>query len=219
MESHGKRNGGKIIVTAHCDFVWKAARVKLLRKHRRRFYFGNLDNLVCVAEVFRSVMPRVRDRRMRFYFTTGEETTMDGAKRVMKREGRALYIPIDVTNASKTKDVNVEWTHNVDRKALRRALEKIPKIRLGFRNGHHDETMVYGTKFPTFSLNLPIEGHVHGRASVSFWKARRFGRAVAAILKQVRRHYDEICLVEQKNGKHNGKAAKNGKNGRHAAAA
>jgi len=188
-----ERNGGKIIVTAHCDIVWKAAGVKILRKKGRKEYLGNLDNMVCAAEVFRSVMPRVRDRKTRFYFTTAEETTMAGAKAVMKREGRALYIPIDVTTGAKTSDVNVEWLHNVDRGALKRALSRIRRLKISYRNGHHDETMVYGKKYPTFSLNLPIRGEVHGKARVSFYKARRFGRGVAEILRRVRMNYDAIC--------------------------
>lgn len=193
-----ERNGGKIIITVHCDLVWKAARVKLDRRKGRRHYYGNLDNVVCVAEVFRSVMPRVPDRRIKFYFTTAEETTMAGARAVMRREGRALYVPIDVTTASRNSDVNVEWTHNVDKKALKAALGRIPRLKIGYRNGHHDETMVFGQKYPTFSLNLPIRGHVHGQTKVSFWKARRFGRAVAEILHVVRRNYDKICVFRKK---------------------
>lgn len=188
-----EKNGGKIIVTAHCDLVWKAAGIRLLRRKGKKEYIGNLDNTVCVAELFRSIMPRMRDSRMKFYFTTGEEKGMDGAKAVMKREGRALYIPIDVTNASKASDVNVEWMQNVDRKALKRALSRIPRLKIGYRNGHHDETLVYGKLYPTFSLNLPVTGYVHGRARVSFFKARRFGRAVAEILRRVRLNYDPIC--------------------------
>jgi len=187
------KNSGKIIVTTHCDVVWKAAKIKLLRKERKRLYYGNLDNIVCVAEVLRSVMPRIKDRRTKFYFTNGEETTMIGAKAVMHREGKALYIPIDVTTSSKKCDVNIEWIHNLDKKELKRALGYLPKLKVGFRNGHHDETMIFGKKYPTFSLNLPIDGKVHGKSKVSFWKARRFGRAVAEILRRVRRNYDSIC--------------------------
>jgi hypothetical protein len=188
------RNDGKIIITTHCDVVWKAASVRLIRKKNRRHYYGNLDNLVCVAEVLRSVMPRVKDRRIKFYFTTEEETTMKGAKAVMKREGRALYIPIDVTTASRKSDINVEWLHNVDRKELKAALGRIPKLKVGFKTGHPDETMIYGKKYPAFSLNLPIEGHMHGKSRLSFWKARRFGRAVAEILRRIRLNYDKICM-------------------------
>lgn len=193
------RNDGKIIVTVHTDTVWKAAGIKLLRKKRRRYYFGNLDNVVCVAEVLRSVMPRVKDRKAKFYFTTKEETTMDGARAVMRREGRALYIPIDVTHASVKSDVNIEWLYNVNKKALKAAVESIPKKKISFKTGHADETRVYGRKYPTFSLNLPLEGHIHGKARVSFWKARRFGRAVAEILRRVRRNYDAICANSSKN--------------------
>jgi|GEM_PF-1681609 len=192
-------SGGKIIITAHCDIIWKAACVRLERKRRRRTYVGNLDNLVCVAEVLRSVMPRLRDRHAKFYFTTGEETDMKGAKSVMRRHGKALYIPIDVTGASKSADVSIEWTYNVDRKALKECLNRVSKtkrIKIGYRNGHHDETEVYGQKYPTFSLNLPINGSVHGNARVSFWKVRRFGRAVAEILKAVRKNYDKICVFQ-----------------------
>ena len=194
------RNDGKIIVSVHCDVIWKAARIKLLRKERKRLYYGNLDNIVCVAEVLRSVMPRVKDRRTKFYFTNGEETTMAGAKAVMHREGKALYIPVDVTNASRNADVNVEWAQNVDKKALKKALA-VPKLKVGFRNGHHDETMIYGKKYPTFSLNIPLEGKVHAKSKVSFWKARRFGRAVAEILKRVRKNYDEICIFRKRAAK------------------
>jgi hypothetical protein len=192
-----RKNDGKIIVSVHCDVIWKAARIKLLRKERRRLYYGNLDNIVCVAEVLRSVMPRTRDRRVKFYFTNGEETTMCGAKGVMHREGRALYIPVDVTSASRKADVNVEWPYNVDQKALKKALN-IPKVKVAHKNGHCDETMIYGKKYPTFSLNLPIDGKVHGKATVSFWKARRFGRAVAEILRRVRKNYDKICVFRKK---------------------
>jgi hypothetical protein len=190
------KNDGKIIVSVHCDVIWKAARVKLLRKNRRRYYYGNLDNVVCVAEVLRSVMPRVKDRRVKFYFTNSEETDMRGAKAVMHRQGRALYIPVDVTHACKNSDVNVEWTQHVNKKVLKKVLGHIPKLKVGFRTGHHDETKIYGMKYPTFSLNLPLEGEVHGKSKVSFWKARRFGRAVAEILRRVRRNYDKICEFE-----------------------
>ncbi len=193
-----RKNDGKIIVSVHCDVVWKAAKIKLLRKERKRLYYGNLDNIICVAEVLRSVMPRVKDRRTKFYFTNGEETTMYGAKAVMHREGRALYIPVDVTTASKTADVNIEWIHNMDKRELKKALGYLPKLKVGFRNGHHDETLVYGKKYPSFSLNLPIEGEVHGKSKVSFWKARRFGRAVAEILRRMRKNYDSVCQFEKK---------------------
>jgi len=188
---------GKIIITAHCDVIWKAARIKLLRHDRKRLYYGHLDNLVCVAEVLRSVMPRVKDRRVKFYFTNGEETTMYGAKAVMHREGRALYIPVDVTNASSKMDVNIEWIYNMNKKALKKSLA-LPKLKVGWRNGHHDETLIYGKKYPCFSINLPLEGPVHGKSRVSFWKARRFGRAVAEILRRVRRDYDEICQFQKR---------------------
>ena len=191
------KNQGKIVVTVHCDTVWKAAGVRLLRKRKRRYYSGNLDNIVCVAEVLRSVMPRVSDRKVRFYFTGEEETTMSGAKAVMKREGRALYIPIDLTTAAKKSDVNVEWIQNVDKKALKTALRRIPRLKVGFKTGHIDETAVYGKAHPTFSLNLPIEGNMHGKSRVSFWKARRFGRAVAEILKRIRKDYDAICIFKK----------------------
>ncbi len=192
------KNDGKIVVSAHCDLIWGAASVKLLRKKKRRYYCGNLDNVVCVAEVLRSVMPRVKDRRVRFYFTTGEETTMSGARTVMKREGGALYIPIDITNAARKSDVNVEWMRNVDKKALRKVLRRIPRLKVGFKTGHVDETHVYGARNPTFSLNLPVEGHMHGISYVSFWKARRFGRAVAEILRRIRKNYDHICAVKKR---------------------
>lgn len=191
------KNQGKIVVTVHCDTVWMAASVRLLRRRKRRYYSGNLDNIVCVAEVLRSVMPRVRDRRVKFYFTGEEETTMAGAKAVMKREGKALYIPIDLTTAARKSDVNVEWIHNVDRRALKKALWRIPRLKVGFKTGHIDETAVYRKAHPTFSLNLPIEGHMHGKSRVSFWKARRFGRAVAEILKMVRKNYDSICVFRK----------------------
>ena len=192
-----RKNDGKIIVTVHCDIIWKAAKIKLLRKERKRLYYGNLDNLVCVAEVLRSVMPRVRDRRTKFYFTNGEETTMIGAKAVMHREGKALYIPVDVTGASRKADVNVEWPSNVDKRALKKA-HAIPKVKVTCKNGREDETLVYGKKYPTFSLNLPIEGKVHGKSKVSFWKARRFGRGVAEILRRMRKNYDSICRFKAK---------------------
>ena len=195
------KNDGKIIVSVHCDVVWKAAKIKLLRKERKRLYYGNLDNIVCVAEVLRSVMPRVKDRRTKFYFTNGEETTMYGAKAVMHREGRALYIPIDVTTANKSADVNIEWVHNIDRRELKRALGYLPRLKVGFRNGHHDETLIYGKKYPSFSLNLPIDGKVHGKSKVSFWKVRRFGRAVAEILRRLRRNYDIICAFQKRRRK------------------
>ena len=187
------KNDGKIIVSVHSDVIWNAASVKIHRHRRRRYFYGNLDNVVCVAEVLRSVMLRVHDRHLKFNFTTGEETNMIGARKVMKREGRALYIPIDVTNASLKSDVNVEWPHNVNKKALKETLARIRKCKIGFKTGHLDETAVYGTKFPAFSLNLPVEGHMHGRSRVYFWKARRFGRAVAEILHRVRLNYDRIC--------------------------
>ncbi len=192
-----RKNDGKIIVSVHCDVVWKAAKIKLLRKERKRLYYGNLDNIVCVAEVLRSVMPRIKDRRTKFYFTNGEETSMYGAKAVMHREGRALYIPVDVTNASKKADVNIEWVHNMDKRKLKKALGYLPKLKVGFRNGHHDETLIYGKKYPAFSLNLPIEGEVHGKSKVSFWKARRFGRAVAEILRRMRKNYDSVCQFKK----------------------
>lgn len=196
-----RRNHGKIIVSVHCDVVWKAAKIKLLRKERKRIYYGNLDNIVCVAEVLRSVMPRIRDRRTKFYFTNGEETTMYGAKAVMHREGRALYIPIDVTTASPRADINVEWPYNIDMKALKKALGYLPKMKVGYRSGHHDETMVYGKRYPSFSLNLPIEGKVHGKSKATFWKVRRFGRAVAEILRRVRRNYDAVCVFPARRRK------------------
>ena len=190
------KNDGKIVVSVHCDTVWDAASVKLLRRNKRRHYYGNLDNLVCVAEVLRSVMPRVRDRRVKFYFTGAEETTMSGARAVMKREGKALYIPIDLTAAARKSDVNVEWPHNVNRIKLKMVLARIPKLKVSFKTGHVDETAVYGKRYPTFSLNLPVDGHLHGRSQLSFWKARRFGRAVAEILGRVRKNYDAICEVK-----------------------
>lgn len=193
-----EKNGGKIIVTTHCDVVWKAAKIKLRRMERNKEYRGNLDNLVCVAIVLRSVMPRVKDRKTKFYFTTEEETTMAGAEAVMHREGRALYIPVDVTTASKKADVNVEWVHNIDRRTLKKVIGRIPKIKVGYRNGHHDETLVFGKKYPTFSLNLPIDGSVHGKSKVSFYKARRFGKAVAEILMRLRKNYDEVCGINKK---------------------
>jgi len=199
MDKKGKKPG-KIIITTHCDVIWKAARIKLLRKGRKRLYYGNLDNIVCVAEVLRSVMPRVKDRATKFYFTNGEETTMSGAKAVMHREGRALYIPIDVTSASRKADVNIEWPYNIDKKALQKALT-IPKLKIGYRTGHLDETMIYGKKYPAFSLNIPIEGTMHGKSRLSFWKARRFGRAVAEILGRVRKNYDAICKFEKRKRK------------------
>ncbi len=192
------KNQGKIIVTVHCDLVWKAAGVRLVWKRKRRYYNGNLDNVVCVAEVLRSVMPRTSDRRTKFYFTSEEETTMNGAKAVMKREGKALYIPIDVTHAAKKSDVNIEWMQNVDKRALKRALGRIPRTKIGYKTGHIDETAIYGKSNPTFSLNLPVEGNMHGKSQVSFWKARRFGRAVAEILRRIRRNYDSICMLEKK---------------------
>ncbi|NYZ76821.1 hypothetical protein H0O02_00735 [Candidatus Micrarchaeota archaeon] len=191
------KNAGKIIVTVHSDIVWKAASVRLVRRRRRKLYSGNLDNVVCVAEVLRSVMPRVKDRHTKFYFTGGEETTMSGAKAVMKREGRALYIPIDVTNASRKSDINIEWPHNIDRKALKKMLGGIPRLKVGFKTGHEDETHVFGKKYPAFSLNLPVEGHMHGRSRIPFLKARRFGRAVAEILRGVRLNYDKICMKKR----------------------
>jgi hypothetical protein len=194
------KNDGKIIVTVHSDLVWKAASVRLVTRKRRRYYCGNLDNVVCVAEVLRSVMPRVKDRRTKFYFTSEEESTMEGAKAVMKREGSALYIPIDVTTASRRSDVNIEWLQHVDKRELKKALGKIPKLKVGFKTGHLDETMIFGKKYPTFSMNLPVDGRVHGKAQVSFWKARRFGRAVAEILRRIRKNYDSICVFEKKTG-------------------
>jgi hypothetical protein len=192
------KKDGKIVITVHSDLVWKAAAVRLVRRKRRRYYHGNLDNVVCVAEVLRSVMPRVKDRRIKFYFTSGEESTMIGAKTVMQREGEALYIPIDVTTTARKADVNIEWPHHVDKKGLKRALGKIPKLKVGFKTGHVDETMIFGKKYPTFSMNLPVDGRVHGRAQVSFWKARRFGRAAAEILRRIRKNYDSICVFEKK---------------------
>ncbi len=192
------KNDGKIIVTVHSDLVWKAAAVRLVWRKRRRYYYGNLDNVVCVAEVLRSVMPRVKDRRTKFYFTSEEESTMEGAKSVMKREGKALYIPIDVTTAARKADVNMEWLQHVDKRELKKALGKIPKLKIGFKTGHVDETMIFGKKYPTFSMNLPVDGRVHGRAKVSFWKARRFGRAAAEILRRIRKNYDSICVFEKK---------------------
>ncbi|MEM3399902.1 MAG: hypothetical protein QXP42_03640 [Candidatus Micrarchaeia archaeon] len=185
---------GKIVISVHSDFVWKVARITFVRRRRRRYYYGNLDNVVCVAEVLRSVMPRVRDKRIKFYFTTAEEESMAGAKEVMRREGKALYIPIDVTQASKKADVNVEWPFNVNKKELKRILARIKGFKIGFKTGHKDETQIYGKKYPTFSLNLPIEGNIHGKSCVSFYKARRFGRAVAEILKRVRMNYEKICM-------------------------
>ncbi|MFH0817759.1 MAG: hypothetical protein V1909_03945 [Candidatus Micrarchaeota archaeon] len=191
------KKDGKIIITVHCDTVWNAASIKLLRRKKRRHYFGNLDNIICVAEVLRSVMPRVRDRRTKFYFTGAEETSMAGAKAVMKREGKALYIPIDLTTAARKADINVEWPYNVNKAELRRVLGKIPRLKVSFKTGHIDETAIYGKKYPTFSLNLPVDGHMHGRTQVSFWKARRFGRAVAEILNRVRKNYIGICTLKE----------------------
>ncbi len=193
----GKRDG-KIIVSVHCDTVWNAASVKLVRRKKRRYYYGNLDNIVCVAEVLRSVMPRVHDRRIKFYFTNKEETTMEGAEWVMRREGRALYIVVDITVAARKSDMNIEWPYHVDRPTVKRVFGKIPRLKVSFKTSHADETMVYGKKFPSFSLNLPVDGHVHGRSQVSFWKARRFGRAVAEVLRRARRHYSEICIFPPK---------------------
>lgn len=186
-------NDGKIIVSVHCDVIWQAAHVKFVRRRRRRYYEGNLDNVVCVAAVLRSVMPRVRDRKVKFYFTNAEETTMRGARKVMRREGRALYIPIDVTQAARNSDLNVEWMQHVNKKELRRALGRIPNLKVGFKTGHVDETKVYGMKYPTFSLTLPIQGNIHGYSKVSFWKVKRFGLALVEILKKVRMNYDRIC--------------------------
>jgi len=186
-------NDGKIIVSVHCDVVWEAAAVRFIRRRRRRYYQGNLDNVVCVAAVLRSVMPRVRDSRIKFYFTNAEETNMKGAKKVMRREGRALYIPIDVTQASRKSDVNVEWMHNVNNRVLKKVLGRIPKLKVGFKTGHPDETRVYGMKYPTFSLTIPLEGNMHGKSRVSFWKVKRFGLALVEILKRIRMNYDKIC--------------------------
>lgn len=190
------RNNGKIVVTVHTDVVWKAAGIKLVRDIRSWHYIGNLDNVVCVAEVLRSVMPRVKDRNLKFYFTNKEETTMTGARSVMKREGKALYIAIDVTDKSISSDVNVEWMQNVNKEAVKKAIGRIKGKRIRFRTGEHDETLVYGKQHPTFSLNLPIKGHIHGISTVSFWKMRRFGRTVAEMLKRIRKNYDKICMLE-----------------------
>jgi len=186
-------NDGKIIVSVHCDVIWKAARVKFFRNKRKRYFTGNLDNVICVGAILRSVIPRVRDRKTKFYFTNGEETNMEGAKKVMRREGKALYIAIDVTQAARKSDVNVEWPQNVNKKELRRVLGRIPKLKVGFKTGHPDETMIYGKKYPTFSLNIPLEGNMHGRSHVSFWKVKRFGLSVVEILRRIRMNYDKIC--------------------------
>jgi hypothetical protein len=186
-------NDGKIILSIHCDVIWNAAHVRFIRRRRRRYYEGNLDNVVCVGAVLRSVMPRVRDRRVKFYFTNAEETNMLGAKKVMRREGRALYIPIDVTQASRKSDANVEWTHNVNKKVLRKVLGRIPNLKVGFKTGHPDETRIYGAKYPTFSLTLPLQGNMHGKSRVSFWKVKRFGLALVEILRRIRMNYDKIC--------------------------
>jgi|SRR5271157_2621467 len=186
-------NEGKIIVSVHCDVVWHAAHVKFIRRRGRRYYVGNLDNVICVGSVLRSVIPRVKDRRVKFYFTNGEETDMAGAKKVMRREGKALYIAIDVTQAAIKSDVNVEWPQNVNKRELRKVLGRIPKLKVGFKTGHMDETHVYGKKYPTFSLNVPIEGNMHGKSRVSFWKVKRFGLTLVEILRRIRMNYDRIC--------------------------
>jgi hypothetical protein len=190
-------NDGKIIVSVHCDVVWNAAHVKFFRRKGRRYYDGNLDNVICVGAVLRSVIPRVKDRKTKFYFTNGEETNMEGAKKVMRREGKALYIAIDVTQAAKKSDVNVEWPQNVNKKELRRVLGRIPKLKIGFKTGHPDETMIYGKKYPTFSLNIPLEGNMHGHSRVSFWKVKHFGLSLVEILHRIRMNYDKICEFRQ----------------------
>jgi len=192
-------NDGKIIVSTHCDVIWKAARVKFFRKKGRRYFSGNLDNVVCVGAVLRSVIPRVKDKKIKFYFTNGEEIDMEGAKKVMRREGRALYIAIDVTQAAKKSDVNVEWPQNVNKRELRKVLGRIPNLKVGFKTGHPDETKVYGKRYPTFSLNLPIKGNIHGKSRVSFWKVKRFGLAIVEILRRVRKNYDKICELNTGN--------------------
>ncbi|QLJ53251.1 MAG: hypothetical protein Sv326_1076 [Candidatus Fermentimicrarchaeum limneticum] len=192
-------NDGKIIISVHCDVIWNAAHVKFVRKRRRRYYEGNLDNVVCVGAVLRSVMPRVRDRRVKFYFTNAEETNMLGAKKVMRREGRALYIPIDVTQASRNSDVNVEWMQHLNKKVLKKVLGRIPKLKVGFKTGHPDETRIYGTKYPTFSLTLPLKGRMHGKSRVSFWKVKRFGLSIVEILRRIRMNYDKICEFKERS--------------------
>jgi len=135
----------------------------------------------------------VRDRKVKFYFTNAEETTMKGARKVMRREGKALYIPVDVTQASRKSDVNVEWIQHVNRRELKKVLGRIPKLKVGFKTGHPDETAIYGMKYPTFSITIPIKGNMHGHSKVSFWKVKRFGLSLVEILRRIRMNYDKIC--------------------------
>ncbi|MEM3555592.1 MAG: M28 family peptidase [Candidatus Micrarchaeia archaeon] len=190
-------NDGKIIVSVHCDVIWQAAHVKFVRRRGRRYYEGNLDNVVCVAAVLRSVMPRVRDRKVKFYFTNAEETTMKGARKVMRREGKALYVVVDVTQAARSSDVNIEWMQHINRKALKKVLTRIPNLKVGFKTGHPDETAIYGTKYPTFSITLPLQGNMHGKSKVSFWKVKRFGLSLVEILRRIRMNYDRICEFQK----------------------
>jgi len=187
------KNEGKIIVTTHSDIIWKAARIGATkRKNGDKCIEGNLDNLVCVAEIIYDVIPRIHDTNIKFYFTSEEETTMKGAKEVLRREGKALYVVIDVTQSGNGSDVNVEWPYNINIAELKKALANLD-YRISFERGSRDETKVFGKKYPTFSLNLPIKGRIHGRGRVSSEKVKRFGEAVCEILKIARKKYGKIC--------------------------
>jgi len=182
----------KIVVTAHCDVVWKAASIRVADGK----YSGNLDNLVALSAMV-SALPDL-DPRIVFYSTTDEEDGMGGAKHVMKTEGRAIYVAIDATDAAVDSDVSVEWMQNLNEKELRKALAQIKGARIGFGKSDFDETHVYGKKHPTFSICLPIRGEMHGESSVSVSKVKRFGRIVNKILNKVLENYDEISKDLQK---------------------
>jgi len=181
----------KVVMSCHSDTVWDAAHISAYKRRRRIWYYGNLDNLVTVAAVF--VNLHKHPDNVKIYFTMHEETTMAGAKNLMKREGKALYIALDITGMSPRSDVTIEHIHRIDKKKLRELLRPLP-YKITFTDGEPDEAIVYGKKFPTFSLCLPVYGHIHGRTRTSRTKMLRYTRAVLDIAKIVSKNLHHIVI-------------------------
>lgn len=181
----------KVVISCHCDIVWDAAYISAYKRRRRVWYYGNLDNMATVAALF--VNLHKHPKNVKTYFTSGEETGMTGAKNLMKREGKALYIALDVTGMSPRSDVTIEHIQRIDKMKLRELLSPLP-YKITFTDGEADEAMVYGKKYPAFSLCLPVYGHIHGRTRTSRTKMLRYTRAVLDIVKLVSRNLQHIVI-------------------------
>lgn len=190
-------NPTKVVISCHSDTVWDAAYISAYKRRRRIWYYGNLDNMVTVAALF--VNLHRHPPNVKTYFTMHEETGMAGAKALMKREGKALYIALDVTGMSPRSDVTIEHIHRIDKKKLRELLRPLP-YKITFTDGEADEAMVYGKKHPAFSLCLPVYGHTHGRTRTSRTKMLRYTRAVLDIVKIVSKNLKH--LVIHRHAKH-----------------